>query len=123
MINPTAEQHRLAIAEACKGEIWKQAVLQGGPLEDLVTLVADERDANAQVLLRSLGVAITPATPGETAVSVLILERRRAVAAVSPHDEDLAEKLGTPTPLKLTVLIMAHGGWSIVGVGRGVGLA
>ena len=56
-------------------------------------------------------------------ISAVVMPRDKAVAAVAPYDEDLAEKLKTPTPMKLTALVLAHGGWSVCGLGRNVGLA
>lgn len=120
-MEPTNDARRAAVAEAAKARAWQVAVAHAGPIEEVVVLLAHEADANARVLLGALGA---PAAAPRVDDWVLVaLPRTRLVAVLTPLDPELADKLTTPTPMRLTALVVAFGGWSVVGVGRGVGLA
>lgn len=121
MIDPHLEQKRAAILEQHKDRAWRLVVDKPGSVENWVVLIADDRDANANVVLRDLG--IPPVAPAELDVTVVTISRAAAIRILAPHDARLAEVLGTPTPMKATALVMAHGGWSTAGIGRGVGIA
>jgi hypothetical protein len=119
MIDPRLEQKRATLLEQYKEHAWRLVVDQPGSVEDWVVLIADDRDPNANVILRELG--ILPAAPEDLDVTVVTISRAAAVRILAPRDAQLAAAIGKPTPMKATAFVMAHGGWSTAGIGRGVG--
>jgi hypothetical protein len=122
MVNVVLEQKRAALLDLVKGQAWNLVVAQPGAIENWVVLIADGSDANARVLLRDLGVDAKVTSSGAEA-SVVPVPRADAIRIIRPYDAELADKLATPTPMKATALVVAFGGWSILGVGRNVGIA
>jgi hypothetical protein len=122
MVNVVLERKRAALLDLVKGQAWNIVAGQQGAIENWVVLIADGSDANARVLLRDLGVDAKVTTSGG-APSVVPVPRTDAIRIIRPYDAELADKLATPTPMKATALVVAFGGWSILGMGRSVGIA
>jgi hypothetical protein len=122
MVNAVLEKKRAALLDLVKGQAWNIVAGQPGAIENWVVLIADGTDANARVLLRDLGVDAKLTTSGGVP-SVVPVPRADAIRIIRPYDAELADKLATPTPMKATAIVVAFGGWSILGVGRNVGIA
>jgi len=118
----TNDDKRLEIAAQCAAVAWKLANAEAESIESVVVVIGDEGDANARVLLRALHIRGQPVA-AEMNLAMVSVPRDRAIAEIAPLDAELASGLRTPTPMKLTVLVIAYGGWSVCGMGRNVGSA
>ena len=123
MRDPIVEGKRLALIEAAATAALRLAVGITEPVEDLVVVLADEGDANARVLLKALGLQCEAGQRAEQHASLAAFRRETVVRILEPLDPEAANALRTPTPMKLTVLVVAYGGWSVTGLGRNVGSA
>lgn len=113
----TNEEKRMALGQGMAVEALKHATDRGGPLEETVVLVADEADPNAGVLLRALSVEVEPGTAGTANASLVVLSRDELTEVVQPIDAGLAAALAGRTKAQLTVVVVAHSGWSTLIVG------
>jgi hypothetical protein len=119
----TNDERRLQLASPCLDAAWHLAVRGPGGVEGVVVVLGDDSDSNARVLLRALGITpVTPLAAGKE-LSLVCVPREQVIAEVLSHDPELAMRLETPTPMKVTMVVLAYGGWSTLGLGRNVGLA
>lgn len=80
-------------------------------LDDVVLVVAEERDPAARLLLDRLGLpAPGPPAPGEREVLVQPVLRGVLAAVVAPIDPEVAERLREVRPGSLSILAVGDGG-------------
>lgn len=117
----TPKERRSEIAEKLAPEALRQIQARGWTIHDTVVVIADEADPNATLLLRALGIAAEPGRTSKDMNLALVLmthaQVQQAVATIGPPDgDDIATALGTPRPDRLTMLVVAFGGWSIASI-------
>ena len=110
----TNEEKRLILGQGMAVESLKHANERGGPLQETVVLIADEADDRANVLLEALGVEVEPGGKRVANASLVVLGRDELIEVAQPLDADLAAALANGTKAQLTLVVVAHAGWSTV---------
>ena len=111
----TNDEKRLEIATRL-GEQAIRLARERGPLPESVAVVGDEADANAALVLQKLGVPVEPSSERSMQLSMVIATRRQVLEVFSTIDHGspgLEERLATPTPDRLSVLVVAFGGHTL----------
>jgi hypothetical protein len=111
----TNDEKRLEIATKLAEQAIRVA-RERGPLTKAVAVIGDEADANAALVLRKLGVSVEPGTTKSPNLSMVIATRQQVLQVLSTIDHGspgLEECVATPTPDRLSVLVIAFGGHTL----------